>query len=183
MIDSQLRTSGVNAPLVIERMGSVPRENYVPATARGTAYMDRAIRLDNGNALPAPLVHGLLLQEAAPDAQDRAIVVDCGAGYLAELLRPLVGELTVLSPEEAANGKQLDTKANLLLIDGAAEQVPAALLSLLEDGARIVTGIIEGGVTRIAIGRKTGDSASLFAVHDVGMPRLAAFDAPKGWSF
>ena len=45
MIDSQLRTSGVNADFVLSRMGAVARENFVPASARGFAYIDRAIAL------------------------------------------------------------------------------------------------------------------------------------------
>ena len=38
MIDSQLRTSGVNAPWVLDRMRAVPREDFLPATAQGFAY-------------------------------------------------------------------------------------------------------------------------------------------------
>jgi len=34
MIDSQLRTSGVNEPFVIARMGSVAREEFVPDGAK-----------------------------------------------------------------------------------------------------------------------------------------------------
>ena len=30
MIDSQLRTSGVNDTFVLERMGTLPREDFVP---------------------------------------------------------------------------------------------------------------------------------------------------------
>ena len=66
MIDSQLRTSGVNEAFVLERMGAVPREDFVPEGAKGTAYMDRAIRLAEGGYLPAPLFHGAMLAEAHP---------------------------------------------------------------------------------------------------------------------
>ena len=37
MIDSQLRTSGVNAEPVLRRMAEVARERFVPAAARGFA--------------------------------------------------------------------------------------------------------------------------------------------------
>ena len=65
MIDSQLRVSGVTQDFVLAVMGETAREDYVPAAARGHAYIDRAIALGGGRALPAPLVHGLLLREAA----------------------------------------------------------------------------------------------------------------------
>lgn len=183
MIDSQLRTSGVNAPFVLKRMGQVAREDFVPAGARSTAYVDRAIALGEGKWLAAPLVQGMMLAEADPAGTESAIVVDGGSGYLAELLRPLVGTLTVLAPEEALCAEGETGDADLLVIDGAVEHVPESLLAHLKPDARIVTGLAENGVTRLAVGRKTGSRAALFPVHDIGIPRLSAFDKPKGWSF
>ncbi len=183
MIDSQLRTSGVNADAVLARMGEVPREDFVPASARDIAYMDRAIPLADGGALPAPLAQGIMLQEAAPQPGESVIVVDGGSGYLAELIRPMVGEVTVLSPADAAGTGRKGKDAALLLIDGAVEEIPARLLARLADNARIVTGIIDQGITRLAVGRKTGDGAALLPVQDMGIPRIAAFDKTKGWSF
>lgn len=183
MVDSQLRTSGVNTPLVIRRMGEVAREDHVPAASKGVAYVDRAIRLDNGAWLPAPLVQGKMLEEANPTGEDRAIVVDAGSGYLAELLRPLVADLTVISPEEAVGKGTKGKGATLLLIDGAVEEVPTGLAKRLADGARIVTGVVNNGVTRIAVGRKGESGVSLMPVYDIGIPQLHAFEKPKGWSF
>ncbi len=183
MIDSQLRTSGVNTPAVLMRMAAVAREDFVPAASKGVAYMDRAIRLDNGGWLPAPVVHGKMLEEADCAGTEHALLVDGGSGYLAELLRPLVAELTVISPEDALGAGKKGKGANLLLIDGAVEHVPAKLANRLADGARIVTGLAENGVTRIAVGRKLESGVSLIPVFDIGIPHLPAFDKPKGWSF
>ncbi|MGB3797409.1 MAG: protein-L-isoaspartate O-methyltransferase [Alteraurantiacibacter sp.] len=183
MIDSQLRTSGVNAPAVIRRMAKVAREDFVPAASKGVAYMDRAIRLENGAWLPAPLVQGKMLEEAAPTGAEKAIVVDAGSGYLAELLRPMVGELIVISPEDAMGKGTKGKGATLLVIDGAVEEVPAALAKRLADGARIITGMVSNGVTRIAVGRKDSSGVSLMPVYDIGIPHLKEFDKPKGWSF
>lgn len=183
MIDSQLRTSGVNSPLVIRRMGEVSREDYVPASSKGVAYVDRAIRLENGAWLPAPLVQGKMLEEAAPSGSEKAIVVDAGSGYLAELFRPLVAELTVINPEEAVGKGTKGKGADLLVIDGAVEEIPAALAKRLADGGKIVTGLVNKGVTRIAVGRKSENGVALMPVFDIGIPQLHEFDKPKGWSF
>lgn len=183
MIDSQLRTSGVNEPFVLKRMGEVAREDFVPAKSKSLAYVDRAIRLDKGGWLPAPLVQGKMLEEANPRGDEQAIIVDAGSGYVAELFRTLVAGLTVLSPEEATGKGTKGKGADLLVIDGAVEQIPAGLVKRLADGARIVTGLADNGVTRIAVGRKTGDSIALLPVFDIGIPQLSAFDAPKAWSF
>jgi len=182
MIDSQLRTSGVTATCAVGPMGRVPREDFVPASARAVAYVDRAIPLGEGKWLAAPLVHGLILQEAAPQVTDRAIVVDGGSGYLPELLRGQVATIEVLTPEQALT-KGNGEKASLLLIDGAIEHVPAALAARLADDARIVTGLTENGVTSVARGRKSGDGVAFLKLGEVGVPRLPQFAKPKGWSF
>lgn len=183
MIDSQLRTSGVNDPVVLARMASVPREDFVPDSQRAAAYSDRAVRLGDGGALPAPLFHGMLLAEARPGADDRAIVVDGGSGYLPALLAPMVRSVERLTPADAAAGKLRGYAATLLLIDGAVEHLPEALVKALPEGVRVITGLVERGVTRLAAGRKAGSALGLVPLAEIGVPRLAAFDREAGWSF
>lgn len=182
MIDSQLRTSGVNAEFVLARMGSVAREDFVPAASRGVAYMDRAISLGGGRWLAAPVVHGMMLQEAAPTAEDKALLVDGGSGYLAELLRPLVGSLDVISPAEAL-GASRKGGFTLLVVDGAAEVLPDTLVKRLSDEARIVCGMLRDGVTRLARGRKAAGSAALLPLAEIGIPVLPEFAKRKAWTF
>jgi protein-L-isoaspartate(D-aspartate) O-methyltransferase len=123
MIDSQLRTSGVNEPWVLAAMASVPREDYVPEASRAAAYSDRAVPLGDGRYLPAPLIHGRMLAEAAPTAADRALVVTCGCDYLADLIRPLAGSIHSVPAAEAGDVKP-DEPFTLILIEGAVEELP-----------------------------------------------------------
>lgn len=181
MIDSQLRVSGVNDEWVLAAMGSVAREDYVPAAARGHAYIDRAVPLGNGRALPAPLVHGRMLSEAAPRPDDRVLVITGGSDYLAALVRTVAASVTVVAADQLAQG--LGGDYSLVLIDGAIEQLPAAVVQALAEGGRIVTGLVERGVTRLATGRKVGGTVSLLALADMGIPVLPEFAAPKSWSF
>lgn len=183
MIDSQLRTSGVNAGFVLERMGAVPRENFVPEGARAHAYVDRAVALGGGRFLAAPLVQGRMLEEAAPTPSDRALVVDGGSGYLPELLRPLVGTLEVVVPGDTAGKSRKSGDFTLLMIDGAIEQLPDELAARLADNARIVTGLLVRGITKLATGRKSAGAVALIPLAEMGIPVLPEFAAPKGWSF
>lgn len=182
MLDSQLRTSGVNEPFVLARMGAVAREDYVPAEARGFCYMDRAIALPGGGVLAQPVAHGKLLQLADPQAHETALVVDNGNLYLTALVEPLVGKCDTVSPAEAASGKKRG-RYDLILIDGAVEVLPATLTKRLADGGRVVSGLIRNGVSRLAIGRMAGSEVAFRNAEDVALPRLANFAAPKGWSF
>ena len=183
MIDSQLRTSGVNAEPVLRRMAEVAREDFVPAASRGFAYIDRAIALGDGRQLAAPVVHGMMLQEARPGPSDKALLVDGGSGYLAELLRPMVGSLEVVTAAEAVAASRKGGDFTLLVIDGAVEQVPDTLARRLADDGRAVAGVVENGVTRLAIGRKAAGALALLPLAELGIPVLPEFAVPKGWSF
>jgi len=183
MIDSQLRTSGVNQEFVLARMAAVAREEYVPEAAKAMAYMDRAIPLGGGRFLASPLVHGVMLAEAAPKPDDRVLVVEGGTSYLADLARPLVERLDSVSASDASSTNRKRKTYSLILIDGAIEELPDSLAKQLEDGGRIVAGLVLRGVTRLAIGRKIAGSVTLQPLAEIGIPVLHEFDRPKAWSF
>jgi protein-L-isoaspartate(D-aspartate) O-methyltransferase len=182
MIDSQLRTSGVNEEYVLARMLAVPREDFLPAAKAPLAYIDRSIALGNQGHLAAPLFYGKLLVEAAPLPEERALIVSGGTGYLAALLRPLVAEVVEIPAAEAVTATG-PGEFPLILVDGAIEQLPDGLTARLAEGGRIVSGLVLRQVTRLASGRKVAGTVNLVAVEDMGIPVLHAFDAPRGWTF
>ena len=183
MIDSQLRVSGVNDPRVLAAMAGVAREDFVPAAARGHAYIDRAIPLDDGHALPAPLVQGLILSEAMPGAGDHVLLVSCGSGYLAALVEAMGASVEVVRAADAVLLKGSKRLCDVLIVDGAVDQLPAGLLSAVAEGGRVVAGLVVRGVTRLASGVKSGGAVVLTPLSEVGIPVLSEFAAPKQWSF
>jgi protein-L-isoaspartate(D-aspartate) O-methyltransferase len=182
MIDSQLRTSGVNEEYALARMLAVPREDFLPADKAAQAYIDRAVSLGEQGHLAAPLFYGKLLLEAAPAPTDRVLVASGGTGYLAALIAPLVGTVTQVSAAEAADLTGAG-EYDLVVIDGAIEQLPEGLAAALADNGRIVTGLVLRQVTRLATGRRIAGQVNLQPVEDLGIPVLAAFAAPKRWTF
>lgn len=181
MIDSQLRTSGVNEEYALARMLAVPREDFLPADKAAQAYTDRAVMLGDGH-LAAPLFYGKALLEAAPTPQARTLVVSGGTGYLAALLAPLVATLVEIPAAEAVTLEGAG-QYDLIIIDGAIEQLPDGLAAALADGGKIVTGLLLRQVTRLASGRKIAGTVNLAPVEDLGIPVLPAFAAPRRWTF
>ena len=179
MIDSQLRPSGVNDPRVLARFADVAREAFVPVASRAVAYVDRAVPLGNGLFLAPALTHGQMLVEATPRLEDRALIIDGGTGYLAALLKPMVGSLDVIAPGGKPRGKDY----TLLLIDGAIEEFPAILSAALADDGRVVTGLIERGVSRLAVGRKAAGTVGLLTLGEADFAPLAAYARARKWSF
>lgn len=181
MIDSQLRVSGVNDPAVLAAMDAVAREDFVPEHLRTSAYIDRALPLGEGRALAAPLVHGRMLTEAVLQPGEAVLVISDN-GYLAALAEAMGAAVTLLAPADVAGKKKAGPFA-AILVDGAAEQLPAALGAMLAPDGRVVTGMLERGVTRLAVGRKSADGIALLTLAEIGMPAIPEFSAPKGWSF
>ncbi|NVD44480.1 protein-L-isoaspartate O-methyltransferase [Altererythrobacter sp. HHU K3-1] len=183
MIDSQLRTSGVNADFVLNRMRSVAREDFVPEGLRASAYVDRSLKFPDGGVMAPPVFYGMMLEEARPTASDHVLIVDGGSGYLGALATPLAGSVTTVTPADAFKEANGDTPFTLVLIDGAIEEMPAALVRRMADDARVVTGLVRDGVTRIARGRKSGDGVAFAPLGELGIPRLTQFDRKKAWQF
>lgn len=179
MIDSQLRPSGVNDTAVLAAFNRVRREDFVPVAAQRVAYMDRAVPLGGGKVLAPPLSHGAMLMEAAPAATDRALLVDGGSGYLAALAAPLVASLETIAPGATPSGQGY----TLLLIDGAIERLPQALADALDTDGRVVTGLIERGVSRLAVGRKAAGGVGFLTLGEADFAVLPDYAAPAKWSF
>ncbi len=198
MVESQLRTSDVDDQRVIAAMAKVPRETFVPVERRAMTYVDRPIPLDNGRALNPPLVTGRLLKEAQIAPGDKVLLIGAATGYAAALLSELGARVTAVEEEGVADIAQpgvtvvrgaLNAGAadgapyDLLFIDGAVEEVPAALVQQLAEDARVVTGIVDRGVTRLCAGRVVAGVLGLNSLADIEMVVLPGFGAPKGFVF
>ncbi|MDB5669513.1 MAG: protein-L-isoaspartate O-methyltransferase [Alphaproteobacteria bacterium] len=204
MIASQLRTTGVNDPAVLAAMGEVARERFVPAERVSLAYADTVVPLKPGRDLNSPMAIGRLLTELAPQRGERALVVAAATGYAAALMVRLTGSVVAVEEDEellasariALSGSGVDlvegrlvagapqgAPYDLILIDGAVEFVPAAILAQLRDGGRLASALLEDGVTRLAIGRKAGQGFGMAAVSDAAAAILPGFAKPRAFTF
>ena len=198
MVESQLRTSDVDDPRVIAVMARVPREDFVPAERRAMAYVDRSIPLSSGRALNPPLATGRLLKEAQVEEGDRVLLIGAATGYSAALLAALGAQVTAVETEDgpqlSGNGATVvrgplqvgapeGAPYDVLFIDGAVQEVPATLVGQLADGARVVTGLVERGVTRLCSGRVVSGILGLVSLTDLEMVILPGFAAPERFVF
>lgn len=205
MVSSQLRTNNVSDPRIVAAMEAVARERFVPAERATLAYVDVPIPLSGGRALNAPLVTARLISESAVEAGEKVLLVGAATGYAAALLAQLGAKVTALEVDESlvtaaraalgkASGITLVTGPleagwrkgapyDVILIDGAVEAVPAAIAAQLAVDGRLLTGLVDNGVTRLALGRKAGQSVGLVPFADLETVRLPGFAAPSGFSF
>jgi protein-L-isoaspartate(D-aspartate) O-methyltransferase len=204
MIANLLRTTGTNDPRVLAAFGDVPRERFVPRDRIALAYADALVPLTPGRHLNNPLALGRLLTEAAPREGEKALVIGAATGYAAAVLSKMVG--SVVAVEEDAELASFAREAlagygvtvvegplveghrgaapyDLILIDGAVETVPPALIEQLADGGRLATGTVDNGVTRLSIGRRSGDAFGLVSFSDAAAAMLPGFARPPAFTF
>lgn len=178
MVDSQLRTSGVNDAWVLAAMGGLPREQFVPDALREVAYMDRSIRLPDGTILNPPVATALMLQAADVKQDDNVLFIGTAGSYAATLLATRAKVTAARESEGLVAGP-----FSMVFIDGAVEELPENLVATVQEGGRIVTGLIERGVTSLASGIIRGGKVALRHFADSEIAPLAAFARSQEFVF
>jgi protein-L-isoaspartate(D-aspartate) O-methyltransferase len=204
MVESQLRTTGVNDPRVVAAMAMVPRERFVPVERRALAYMDRPVAVGNGRELNLPEATGALLTAAEIRPSDRVLIVGAATGYTAALVAEIALQVTALEEDEALIAQGRDALAgtgvelahgllnqgwaaaapyDLIIVDGLIEQVPDALIAQLSEGGRLACALLDQGASRLAVGRKSGAAFGLDLFADCDAAALPGFAKPKAFVF
>ncbi|MEH3039310.1 MAG: protein-L-isoaspartate O-methyltransferase [Sphingomonas paucimobilis] len=204
MVVSQLRTSAVSDPRVVSAMGDVAREGFVPAGQAEVAYRDAPLPLPGGREINPPLITGRLLTAAEIRPTDRVLLVGAAMGYAAAVLARLAGSVVALEEDASFVAAARDAIAeasvevvegplnagwaqgapyDVIVIDGAVESVPDAIVQQLAPGGRLTTGIVDRGVTRLSLGRRTEGGFGLVDFADLGSIELPGFAKPKTFQF
>ena len=200
MIDSQLRTVGINDETILGAMNSVPRENFVPAPLRSLAYADAALEVAPGRFLLEPMVLGLLLQHACLTPADRVLVVGAATGYSAAVITHIGAAVTALESDpalteiaaaagiESVAGPLTDGWAaaapyDLILFEGSIEIVPAAFAAQLAPNGRVAAVVRTAGVGRATVGTLTGTRLIGTPFLEVAARPLLGFTAPRDFVF
>lgn len=200
MVDNQLRPQGVTDRGVLAAMARIERERFAPASARALAYFDRPLAVGNGRSMMPPAALGRLLTEAGPQPGQRALVVGSATGYSAAVLKEMGLGVTALEADEnlasAAAAAGVDTTVgelakgcakgapyDLILLDGAVEEIPAAIVKQLAAGGVLAGPLIDRGVTRLIIGKCANGSLGMRSIADCDVDPLPGFERPRAFTF
>jgi protein-L-isoaspartate(D-aspartate) O-methyltransferase len=207
MVEGQIRTNKVTHEALLAALASVPRERFVPAERAPVAYVDDDIALGGGRYLMEPMIFARLVQEADPKRTDNVLIVGSATGYGAAVLAPLVKSVTALESDAAlaargreqfarlsvigaaqvegplAQGWQRGSPYDLIVLEGAVEQIPQALFDQLADGGRLMAVIAGQGVGRAILHTKSANILSHRAIFDAAVHPLPGFQAARGFVF
>jgi len=207
MVDRQVRTNKVTDDAVLEALGQIPRELFVPEGLRAAAYVDEDVPLGHGRYLIEPMVFARLLQAAEPRRPDLVLDLGCGSGYSTAVLSRLANmvvalecdrtlarrtsaALTELSIDNAMvvegpleQGWPAQAPYNVIVLGGAAERVPEVILDQLAEGGRLVGVEMRGGVGRAVLYLRRRGVVSCRPLFDAAVPTLPGLAAEPSFVF
>lgn len=210
MVDAQVRANDVTDLRIVASMLETPRERFVPPSLSSFAYIDDDLMVKEGTPpryLMEPMVLAKLLQAAEIGADDLVLDVGAATGYSTAVLARLAGQVVALEQdaELAAQGGALLTELGLLnaafvqgplaagwpaeapydviLLNGAVEVTPEALLGQLKPGGRLLAVVGRGRAGRATVFTNTSGGIGSRIVFDAAVPVLPGFEARPSFIF
>ena len=166
MIEQQIRPWNVLDQQILDLLGVVRREEFVPSALRAMAFADLELPLSvdgraTGEVMLPPRVEARLLQELQVRSTDTVLEIGAGSGYMAALLgrraqqvdsleidaglaafarsnlaRAGIRNVWVIEADGSVDHAAL-TPVDLIVLSGAVPEVPQSLLEKLSPGGRL----------------------------------------------
>ena len=158
----RFRRAGITDQAVLQAIESVPRDVFVPAESRADAYAERALPIDCGQTISAPLMVGMMTAALDIDEGDRVLEIGTGTGYQTAVLARLCRRVytidrfrTLIAAAESrfrtlritniatlvgdgTKGWPEQSPFDRIIVTAAAEAVPEPLLTQVRVGGVIV---------------------------------------------
>jgi protein-L-isoaspartate(D-aspartate) O-methyltransferase len=202
MVERQLRERGIEDERVLEAMGNVPREIFVPPRMRHRAYADSALPIGEEQTISQPWIVAAICQAMELNGDERALEIGTGSGYSTAVLARLAAEVVSVERHEslaqAARGALAEIGASnveLLVGDGSrgvperapfdaiavhatAPAPPPALIEQLANGGRLVIPIAMREADMLTVLRRSGDELK---VEPIGPCRFVPLIGEEGF--
>ncbi len=180
MVRQQVRVWDVFDQAVLNVLGNVAREQFVPAGCEDVAYADTEIPLPHGQVMLRPIIEGRLLQALALSASDEVLEIGTGTGYLTACLASMSASVSSIDIHEefvAAANRNLETteikNASVQCMDAMAQLPGGKFDAIAVTGSvpriddRFVAALKPGGRLFLVVGESPAMSA-LLITHDGG---------------
>jgi protein-L-isoaspartate(D-aspartate) O-methyltransferase len=182
MVERQLRRRGISDERVLAAMGSVPREHFVPADVRRSAYSDSALPIGYEQTISQPWVVAAICQALALKGGEKVLEIGTGSGYSAAVLSKLAEHVVSIErvPElgqwarqrleelgidnvevivgDGSRGHPEGAPYDAIAVHAASPEAPHSMLAELATDGRLVVPIATGSADLLtAFIRESGD--------------------------
>lgn len=162
MVASQIERRGIDDPLVLDAMRSVPREVFVPEHLRSEAYGDWPLPIGAGQTISQPYIVAYMIAALELDGGEKALEIGSGSGYAAAIMATIashvygIERIAMLAEQSARNlaaagcdnvtircadgtrGWPEEAPFDAILVSAGAPDVPQTLKEQLAVGGRMV---------------------------------------------
>jgi protein-L-isoaspartate(D-aspartate) O-methyltransferase len=208
MVESQLRPNKVTDKRLLDAFLTIHRELFVPEHLQAVAYVDEDLPLGKGRYLMEPMVAARLLQAAAVERTDTALIVGAGTGYEAALVAVLARSVVALEedPELARRahaalvehsiasvsvvevplpqGHRARAPYDVIFFCGSVAEVSAEIRSQLADGGRLMAVVQSGsGMGHATLTTRIGGGLARRVLFDAATPLLPGFLPKPAFAF
>jgi protein-L-isoaspartate(D-aspartate) O-methyltransferase len=208
MIEQQIRPWEVLDPVVLDLLGRVPREDFVPSQYAGLAFADLEIPIGHGQSMLSPKLEARILQSLELRKTDSVLEIGTGSGYMTALLARLAKHVTsvdidadftaaalhklqqhgifnvTLESGNAACGWSADTAYDVIVLTGSVPVLPDALQRSLSIGGRLFAVVGEAPVmSAMLIRRISEDTWRADKLFETCIPTLQNAPQPERFTF
>ena len=187
---------------VLDAMGCVPREEFVPTEAASVAYQNRPLPIGHGQTISQPLMVALMTQALMLTGDERVLEIGTGSGYQAALISLLAAHVVSVErvPELAASSTERLGRLGYsnvevhavtdelgwpdgapydgIIVTAASPDVPRALLDQLAVNGRLVLPVGSRSIQELVRIVKTPEGAQR---HNLGSCRFVPLLGRGAW--
>jgi len=202
----QLHGAGLSDPAVLEALGAVPRDLFVPEALVSRAYDDSALPIGEGQTISQPFIIGRMLELLTLDAGQVVLEVGTGTGYTTALLSRLaarvvsmerigrlaararqrlegmgVTNVAVLSADGTLGRSDLGPY-DAILVNAGAPDLPSPLLNQLREGGRLLCPVGDASEQLLHVAQRQGDEVRVEIYQDFSctfVPLVGRYGWPK----
>jgi len=202
MVDAQLIPRGIRDPLVLEAMGKVAREEFVPKNLRERAYSDNALPIAENQTISQPYIVALMTQALELKGGEKVLEIGTGSGYQAAVLAEIAGEVNTVERISALNDRAKEILSRLgyrdihykvvngtlgwperspydaIIVTAGAPKIPEPLMEQLAEGGRLVIPVGDSLAQDLLKIRKGGGEPF---TEDLGAVRFVRLVGEYGW--
>ncbi|NDE90806.1 MAG: protein-L-isoaspartate O-methyltransferase [Alphaproteobacteria bacterium] len=204
MVESQLRPNKVINEKLLDIIGRLPREAFVPADQKSQAYSDNDISVGYGRKMLAPMTLARMIMALNLQDEDRVLDIGPATGYSSAILNDLAGEIIALESDAAltrqlqqnkidfllentrlvqgslSDGYAAASPYNAIIIEGAAQWIPEKIINQLAEGGRMVCvvypeGDLHGKIGEARLYTKQAKAIIEQKLFDTAAPLLPGF--------
>lgn len=93
MVNNQLKERGIEDPLVLNAMQTVPREAFVPEDLKDQAYNDNPLPIGYDQTISQPYIVAFMTQALGLQPEHKVLEIGTGSGYQAAILSRICREV------------------------------------------------------------------------------------------